>query len=151
MIVMVKNNSLQKIVGSIASRPQWFALGFLLMFAVQYFFLTPSLWPVRAPNNPVTATDWLFAFLFATFAGTFLAVWRQRQDAPKVCAAAGGVGGLIGMWGATCPFCTFFILAWLGVPAAAGIGSAAFIEPYLDIVRLAALAIMAYGIVLAAK
>lgn len=128
-----------------------FFLGFAIMGVIQYAFLTPSIWNVRAPDNPVVINDWVFAFLFSFFTGAFLAMRRHVRDKPKVCSVAGSVGSIIGVWGATCPFCTLFILVWLGVPAAAGVLNAPFLESYLDLIRIGALAVMAYGASLMAK
>ncbi|MBI2233294.1 MAG: hypothetical protein HYU56_05205 [Candidatus Aenigmarchaeota archaeon] len=136
---------------AIDEHPKRFFLGFAIMGLVQYIFLTPSIWPIRAPNNPVVTNDWVFAFLFAFFTGAFLAMRRHIKDKPKVCSVTGGIGSVIGIWGATCPFCTLFILVWLGVPAATGVLSAPFLESYLDLIRLGALAVMIYGMSLLVK
>ncbi|MBS3063363.1 MAG: hypothetical protein J4203_05825 [Candidatus Diapherotrites archaeon] len=137
-------------VESVKAQPQWFALGFLVMGALQYYFLGPY-GPMRAPDNPVIINDWVFAFLFSLATGAFLALWKQRQGGPKTCATAGGVGGFLAVWGATCPFCSLFLLTWLGVPAGAGALSAPFLEPYIDVIRLIALGLMFYGMKLLAK
>lgn len=130
---------------AIDEHPKRFFIGFVAMGLIQYAFLTPSIWSVRAPNNPITMNDWIFALLFAFFTGAFLAMRRHVRGKPKVCSVAGGIGSIIGVWGATCPFCTLFVLVWLGVPATAGVLSASFLEGYLDLIRIGALAIMIYG------
>ena len=56
---------------AIKGQPVWFALGFLAMGALQYYFLGPY-GPMRAPDNPVVLNDWIFAGLFTVATGIFL-------------------------------------------------------------------------------
>lgn len=112
----------------------------------------------RMPTNPVDIYDQIFFVLFVLSISIFVAAWKHAVSGPKVCNFAGGVGLLAGLWTMACPFCSLFLLVWLGVPAGAGALNAPWLEQPLlggihiiEIVRLIALAILWYGIALLAK